>query len=87
VSAQGQKVTFIFDCFVPLLSNSKGNTAPPRRQTARQTPGRRLNGDETPEWKALRGGNCGIQHVKLHRHRCIHLRRCLFAGNRAKSVS
>ena len=33
-------------------------------------PGRRLNGDETPEWKALkfRGDNYSIQHVKLYRY-------------------
>ena len=33
-------------------------------------PGRRLNGDETPEWKALsfRGDNYTIQHVKLYRY-------------------
>jgi beta-galactosidase GanA len=34
-------------------------------------PGRRLNGDETPEWKALRfrGDNYTIQRVKLYRYR------------------
>ena len=34
-------------------------------------PGRRLNGDETPEWKALRfrADNYGIQRVKLYRYR------------------
>jgi hypothetical protein len=34
-------------------------------------PGRRLNGDETPEWKALRFGadNYTIQRVKLFRYR------------------
>ena len=34
-------------------------------------PGRRLNGDETPEWKALRFGadNYTLQHVKLYRYR------------------
>ena len=33
--------------------------------------GRRLNGDETPEWKALRfrGDNYTIQRVKLYRYR------------------
>jgi hypothetical protein len=32
-------------------------------------PGRRLNGDETPEWKALRfRGEYGIQRVKLYRY-------------------
>jgi beta-galactosidase GanA len=33
-------------------------------------PGRRLNGDETPEWKALRfgGDDYTIQHVKLYRY-------------------
>ena len=33
-------------------------------------PGRRLNGDETPEWKALRflSNNYTIQHVKLYRY-------------------
>jgi hypothetical protein len=33
-------------------------------------PGRRLNGDETPEWKALsfRGDGYTIQHVKLYRY-------------------
>jgi beta-galactosidase GanA len=33
-------------------------------------PGRRLNGDETPEWKALkfRGETYTIQHVKLYRY-------------------
>ena len=33
-------------------------------------PGRRLNGDETPEWKALsfRGDGYAIQHVKLYRY-------------------
>ena len=37
----------------------------------RWVPGRRLNGDETPEWKALRfpAENYGIQHVKLYRYR------------------
>ncbi len=34
-------------------------------------PGRRLNGDETPEWRALRfrGDGYGIQRVKLYRYR------------------
>ena len=34
-------------------------------------PGRRLNGDETPEWKALRFGadNYTLQHVKLYCYR------------------
>jgi beta-galactosidase GanA len=34
-------------------------------------PGRRLNGDETPEWKALRfrADSYTIQHVKLYRYR------------------
>ena len=34
-------------------------------------PGRRLNGDETPEWKALkfRGDNYSIQKVKLYRYK------------------
>ena len=34
-------------------------------------PGRRLNGDETPEWKehlSFRGENYSIQHVKLYRY-------------------
>jgi hypothetical protein len=37
----------------------------------RWVPGRRLNGDETPEWKALRfqADNYGIQRVKLYRYR------------------
>jgi beta-galactosidase GanA len=37
----------------------------------RWVPGRRLNGDETPEWKALRfrGDKYSIQHVKLYRYR------------------
>jgi hypothetical protein len=37
----------------------------------RWVPGRRLNGDETPEWKALRfrAENYGIQRVKLYRYR------------------
>jgi hypothetical protein len=37
----------------------------------RWVPGRRLNGDETPEWKALRfrDDNYSIQHVKLYRYR------------------
>jgi beta-galactosidase GanA len=36
----------------------------------RWVPGRRLNGDETPEWKALRfrADNYGIQRVKLYRY-------------------
>ena len=36
----------------------------------RWVPGRRLNGDETPEWKALRfrNENYGIQRVKLYRY-------------------
>jgi beta-galactosidase GanA len=36
----------------------------------RWVPGRRLNGDETPEWKALRfpAENYGIQRVKLYRY-------------------
>ena len=36
----------------------------------RWVPGRRLNGDETPEWKALRfhAENYAIQHVKLYRY-------------------
>jgi hypothetical protein len=35
----------------------------------RWTPGRRLNGDETPEWKALRfRDEYGIQRVKLYRY-------------------
>jgi hypothetical protein len=40
-------------------------------QDGRWVPGRRLNGDETPEWKALRfrGDNYSIQHVKLYRYR------------------
>jgi hypothetical protein len=40
-------------------------------QDGRWTPGRRLNGDETPEWQALRfrGDSYGIQHVKLYRYR------------------
>ena len=40
-------------------------------QKGRWVPGRRLNGDETPEWKALRfrGDNYGIQHVRLYRYR------------------
>jgi beta-galactosidase GanA len=40
-------------------------------QNGRWVPGRRLNGDETPEWKALRfrGDNYSIQHVKLYRYR------------------
>ena len=34
-------------------------------------PGRRLNGDETPEWRALRfrGDNYGIQRVKVYRYK------------------
>ena len=37
----------------------------------RWVPGRRLNGDETPEWKALRfrAEDYGIQRVKLYRYR------------------
>jgi hypothetical protein len=37
----------------------------------RWVPGRRLNGDETPEWKALRfrADNYAIQRVKLYRYR------------------
>jgi hypothetical protein len=37
----------------------------------RWIPGRRLNGDETPEWKSLRfpAGAYGIQRVKLYRYR------------------
>ena len=37
----------------------------------RWVPGRRLNGDETPEWKALRfrEDNYSIQHVKLYRYK------------------
>ncbi|MBN1360602.1 MAG: DUF5597 domain-containing protein [Sedimentisphaerales bacterium] len=37
----------------------------------RWVPGRRLNGDETPEWKALRfgGDHYGLQQVKLYRYR------------------
>ncbi len=37
----------------------------------RWVPGRRLNGDETPEWKALRfpADRYSIQHVKLYRYR------------------
>jgi hypothetical protein len=33
-------------------------------------PGRRLNGDETPEWKALRfrSDDYTVQHVKLYRY-------------------
>jgi beta-galactosidase GanA len=40
-------------------------------QDGRWVPGRRLNGDETPEWKALRfrSDNYSIQHVKLYRYR------------------
>ena len=36
----------------------------------RWVPGRRLNGDETPEWKALRfpAERYSIQHVKLYRY-------------------
>ena len=38
---------------------------------ARWVPGRRLNGDETPEWRALwfPGDRYGIQHVKPYRYR------------------
>jgi beta-galactosidase GanA len=37
----------------------------------RWVPGRRLNGDETPEWRALRfrSEGYGIQHVRLYRYR------------------
>jgi hypothetical protein len=37
----------------------------------RWVPGRRLNGDETPEWKALSfgGDRYTIQRVKLYRYR------------------
>ncbi len=37
----------------------------------RWVPGRRLNGDETPEWKGLRfpAETYGIQHVKLYRYK------------------
>jgi hypothetical protein len=37
----------------------------------RWVPGRRLNGDETPEWKALRfrDDNYSIQRVKLYRYK------------------
>ncbi len=37
----------------------------------RWVPGRRLNGDETPEWKALRfrGDGYSLQRVKLYRYR------------------
>jgi hypothetical protein len=37
----------------------------------RWVPGRRLNGDETPEWKALRfrADNYGVQRVKLYRYK------------------
>ena len=37
----------------------------------RWVPGRRLNGDETPEWKALRfrEDNYGIQRVRLYRYK------------------
>jgi hypothetical protein len=37
----------------------------------RWVPGRRLNGDETPEWKALwfRGDRYTIQKIKLYRDR------------------
>ena len=40
-------------------------------QNGRWVPGRRLNGDEVPEWKALRfrADGYGIQHVKLYRYR------------------
>jgi hypothetical protein len=40
-------------------------------ENGRWVPGRRLNGDEVPEWKALRfrGDNYSIQHVKLYRYR------------------
>jgi beta-galactosidase GanA len=37
----------------------------------RWVPGRRLNGDETPDWRALwfPGGRYSIQKVKLYRYR------------------
>jgi len=37
----------------------------------RWVPGRRLNGDETPEWKALwfGGDRYTIQKIKLYRYR------------------
>jgi hypothetical protein len=40
-------------------------------ENGRWVPGRRLNGDEVPEWRALRfhGDNYSIQHVKLYRYR------------------
>jgi hypothetical protein len=40
-------------------------------EKGRWVPGRRLNGDEVPEWRALRfhGDNYSIQHVKLYRYR------------------
>jgi hypothetical protein len=40
-------------------------------EEGRWVPGRRLNGDETPEWKALRfrADNCGVQRVKLYRYK------------------
>jgi beta-galactosidase GanA len=39
-------------------------------ENGRWVPGRRLNGDEVPEWKALRfrGDSYGIQHVQLYRY-------------------
>jgi beta-galactosidase GanA len=41
-----------------------------RYMNGRWVPGRRLNGDETPEWKALRfRDEYGIQRVKLYRYR------------------
>ena len=40
-------------------------------RNSRWVPGRRLNGNEAPEWKALsfRSDNYSIQHVKLCRYR------------------
>jgi hypothetical protein len=40
-------------------------------QDGRWVPGRRLNGDETPEWKALRfpSDHYSVQHVKLYQYR------------------
>jgi len=40
-------------------------------QDGRRVPGRRLNGDKTPKWRALRfrGDHYSSQHVKLYR-RC-----------------
>jgi hypothetical protein len=40
-------------------------------QDGRWMPNRRLNGDETPDWKTLhfRCDNQSLQHVKLYRYR------------------